>query len=126
MYHPIGRDPGSIPPAWSALAIPGASMQLAPALFKYARFYRCVMASDAIKAIEWYQKRDGFHPLTCSVDSIHDLLVPRDDGKKVVLVCPTCGKVQDFIPAVVLMLYDEHVRKKGNYAGIRVQGTTAP
>lgn len=36
-----------------------------------------------------------FHPLTCGVDSNHELLVPRMDyqGNKY-LICPTCGYVQ--------------------------------
>lgn len=35
------------------------------------------------------------HPLTCGVDSGHDLLVPRVDcnGNKY-LICPSCGYVQ--------------------------------
>jgi hypothetical protein len=34
------------------------------------------------------------HPMTCGVNSQHDLLVPRLVGHDVYLVCPTCGYLQ--------------------------------
>jgi hypothetical protein len=61
------------------------------------------------KSSEFYEKFEKFcdqifehqcncsvHPLTCGVDSSHLDLVPRITTKgALVLVCPTCGYVQD-------------------------------
>lgn len=44
------------------------------------------------------QTNCSVHPLTCGVDSSHLNLVPRITTKGIlVLVCPTCGYVQDSI-----------------------------
>jgi len=52
---------------------------------------------DSVKA---YQERGDFHPLTCGNDSNHLLLVAKEIDGKVVLVCPECDYVQNWIPNV--------------------------
>ncbi len=54
-----------------------------------------------IKNIENHQANSHVHPLTCGVDSRHEVLVPKEVNGKVVLVCPTCGYLQDNIPACI-------------------------
>lgn len=58
-----------------------------------------------IKAsIERWQANPALHPLTCAVDSNHEVLKPvvepTNDGEYLVLVCPTCGFRQYYIPRV--------------------------
>jgi hypothetical protein len=67
-------------------------------------------ANDLVDAISWYQKQEDVRPLTCIVDSSHALLLPRVDGKSVVLVCPTCGHVQKNVPEVIWRLYNARER----------------
>jgi len=62
--------------------------------------------NELMDAITWYQQQGDSHPLTCGIDSRHDLLVPRIDGNDVVLVCPTCGNVQQYIPEGIVELHD--------------------
>ncbi len=40
------------------------------------------------------QCNNNQHPMTCGVNSQHELLVPRLSGSNVFLVCPTCGYLQ--------------------------------
>lgn len=47
--------------------------------------------------INRYQKGGYFHPLTCRVDSGHDLLIAQvvpELNNQVVLRCPICGFIQ--------------------------------
>lgn len=58
-----------------------------------------------IKAsIERWQANPAFHPLTCGEDSNHEplnpVVEPTNDGERLVLVCPTCGYRQDYIPSI--------------------------
>ena len=55
-----------------------------------------------VAAVQGWQANPAVHPLTCGNDSSHELLVAEKRGRKVVLVCPTCGHVQDWIPTVVI------------------------
>jgi hypothetical protein len=59
------------------------------------------------KVSEW-QSAGFVHELTCAIDSRHASLVAEEIGERVVLVCPTCGHIQDHIPACVL---GDHVEK---------------
>ena len=53
---------------------------------------------DARLAFERHQNNPFVHPYTCGVDSRHENLVMRFtyQGKRI-LVCPTCGYVQELI-----------------------------
>jgi hypothetical protein len=62
---------------------------------------------ELVHRVRLWQCNPLVHPLTCAADSCHDLLRPeirRDDGGGdiVVLICPTCGFIQSWIPSVVL------------------------
>lgn len=61
-----------------------------------------------LDAIKFWQSDDMLHPLTCGVNSDHELLEGRMDGDNVVLVCPECGYVQNFVPDVVNVHYMEN------------------
>lgn len=54
-----------------------------------------------IEAIESWQNNSMFHPLTCGVDSRHEVLRGEIRDGEVKLCCPTCGWVQNGIPAVI-------------------------
>ncbi len=58
-----------------------------------------------VKAIEEWQKNDRMHPMTCGMDSKHELLVPRTEDGTVVLKCPTCGLRQHYVPDIVYESY---------------------
>lgn len=59
-----------------------------------------------LAAIDFWQDEVPFHPLTCGVDSNHAELRGKPDADgDVVLVCPTCGRVQDYIPEPVTNAY---------------------
>ena len=54
-----------------------------------------------IEAVQRYQRNPFIHPLTCGVDSCRaDLRAVERDGR-VVLACPICGQVQEWIPEYV-------------------------
>jgi hypothetical protein len=56
---------------------------------------------EQMEAVRWFQQRTHIHPLTCRQNSNHDLLVPAVKGEDAVLVCPTCGFLQEHIPSFV-------------------------
>jgi len=58
--------------------------------------------ADIIRIVSKWQAAGFIHELTCRVDSRHEALVPVEREGRVVLACPTCGAVQEHIPAVVL------------------------
>lgn len=59
-------------------------------LFEFDNFYNLVKKHQSNKFV---------HPLTCGVDSNHENLVARITTSGImVLVCPTCGYVQDTLP----------------------------
>jgi len=58
--------------------------------------------AQKIANIQAWQNAGYVHELTCGVDSRHEALVPEERDGEVILVCPTCQKVQTFIPPVVL------------------------
>lgn len=51
-----------------------------------------------LKRIRLYQENPLFHELTCGNDSNHGTLKGEMIKDKVVLVCPDCDYVQDYIP----------------------------
>lgn len=63
------------------------------------------VASRALRtllAVRAWQDRAEVHPLTCGVDSRHAPLLPAlAPDEQVVLVCPTCGYMQTFVPDAV-------------------------
>lgn len=56
---------------------------------------------EYVRRVLEYQKNPHVHPLTCENDSSHELLIPGFKGTNVILYCPTCGYVQDWIPEIV-------------------------
>jgi len=57
---------------------------------------------EIIEAVKRHQSRPYFHPLTCAVSSHHEILEAIERDKRVVLRCPTCGWIQEWIPEFVL------------------------
>ena len=57
---------------------------------------------DIIRIVTKYQNAGLIHELTCAVDSRHLALEAAERAGKVVLVCPTCGEIQEDIPPFVL------------------------
>jgi hypothetical protein len=57
-------------------------------------------SNELVQRIKKWQANPHFHPLTCGVDSGHEILEPVEKDGKVSLVCPTCGWVQSYMPAV--------------------------
>jgi hypothetical protein len=73
-------------------------------------------AEEKIAVIDFWQDEVPFHPLTCRVESSHAELRgiygnPTEDEPDVVLHCPTCGHVQNWIPDVVLRAYEQRERR---------------
>ena len=66
---------------------------------------------EKIDAINRWQTNGSYHPLTCGVDSGHEVLTPfiDENDNNVVLKCPTCGYIQNWIPTVI---YDSYVKEK--------------
>jgi hypothetical protein len=52
--------------------------------------------------VQAWQASPDVHPLTCGNESSHRLLVAEKRGRKVVLTCPDCDYLQDWIPNVVI------------------------
>lgn len=61
---------------------------------------------EKIQAIWYWQNKVPFHPLTCGVQSSHAELVGQEKDGNVILVCPTCGYEQDYVPSVVYTTYE--------------------
>lgn len=57
---------------------------------------------EKISAVTRWQTAGYVHPLTCGVNSGHENLRAVERDGRVILECPTCGYVQEDIPAVVL------------------------
>lgn len=68
---------------------------------------------EQIAAINFWQDETYFHPLTCGVKSSHEDLRGKERDGNVVLVCPTCGHEQKWIPGYVFDVYRhrEHIIK---------------
>lgn len=64
-----------------------------------------------IEKVNLWQSAGFVHPLTCGKNSSHLNLVPEERNDKVVLACPNCNYVQDWIPDYVLTTYVEVVRE---------------
>ena len=60
---------------------------------------------EIIQRVNAWQSNPRIHPLTCKNNSNHALLEPKEEDGKVVLECPTCGYVQNWIPDVILRAY---------------------
>jgi hypothetical protein len=59
-------------------------------------------------AIEWWQRQDELHPLTCSGGGGPCSDVKRESvvrGCRVVLLCPDCGHIQTKVPDCVILAY---------------------
>lgn len=48
-----------------------------------------------------FQTAGYVHPMTCGVDSSHALLMGVIQNREVILKCPTCGYVQNWVPPMV-------------------------
>jgi len=57
---------------------------------------------EIIDQINKWQNSKSIHPLTCGNNSRHENLVPKERDNKVVLACPDCDYIQEWIPEVVL------------------------
>lgn len=51
-----------------------------------------------LERIRKWQEEPVFHELTCGNDSGHELLKGEVRENKIVLVCPSCEYVQEYIP----------------------------
>ena len=54
-----------------------------------------------LSSIKKYQNCIYVHPLTCGTDSNHSLLEGRILNGNVVLVCPDCDYIQEWVPDIV-------------------------
>lgn len=59
---------------------------------------------ELIKRIKGWQSNPYVHPLTCGVDSRHEVLDAVEKDGEVILSCPTCGWVQNPLPMVVMSM----------------------
>lgn len=59
--------------------------------------------AEIIQKVKDHQSNQYLHPLTCRVDSLHENLVAEERDNKVVLVCPTCKHVQEWIPEAIFI-----------------------
>ncbi|MBU0750516.1 hypothetical protein KKH15_03315 [Patescibacteria group bacterium] len=60
--------------------------------------------AEIIERVKAWQDNPRGHPMSCDIDSEHKPLVPAEDEGSVVLVCPDCGYIQNFVPSAVLGL----------------------
>ncbi|MBX4204810.1 MAG: hypothetical protein KW788_01315 [Candidatus Doudnabacteria bacterium] len=67
--------------------------------------------AELIARISRFQNIGHFHPLTCQKESSHEQLRGEEREGQVVLVCPTCGHVQDQVPAFMKVDEFEEVLK---------------
>ena len=58
--------------------------------------------AEIIEKVVAWQAAGFVHELTCRINSQHEALVAEERRFRVVLVCKTCGHIQDWIPEVVL------------------------
>ena len=65
---------------------------------------------ELVRRVSEWQSNKFVHPLTCGVDSRYDVLRAEERGGKVVLVCPTCGWVQEYMPIVISGVTDERLK----------------
>lgn len=64
---------------------------------------------EKLRAIEQWQTSGMIHPLTCRVQSTHDLLVAYvEDDDVTGLKCITCGFIQKPVPVMVYDALDDH------------------
>ena len=75
---------------------------------------------DQINAINWWQKQEYFHSLTCGMNSRHGLLLPNVYIDKkypqimfVGLRCPICGYRQLFVPKCIYTAYYDYLKRTG-------------
>lgn len=62
-------------------------------------------ADQIIEAVEWYQKQDLLHPLTCGKNSTHKLLYITKEKNNLILKCPDCDYTQNYIPESIMGWY---------------------
>lgn len=70
--------------------------------FKDNQYFGELTIEEIVQRVIGWQNFPYTHPLTCEKDSTHDVLIPGFKRYNVILYCPTCGYVQDWIPGVVL------------------------
>ena len=56
---------------------------------------------EKMMAVAYWQEAGIVHPLTCGNQSMHEELIAHEHKGEVILLCPTCGYRQTFIPACV-------------------------
>jgi hypothetical protein len=64
-----------------------------------------------VQKIKAWQNAGFLHPMTCGKDSKHAPLVAQATSNEVVLKCPDCDYVQEYIPDAVLRSEPEDLRK---------------
>lgn len=57
---------------------------------------------EIIEKVARYQNSGYFYPLTCGNEECRGVLTVQEKDKKVILVCPSCGYVQEHIPEEIL------------------------
>lgn len=65
---------------------------------------------QVVDKVNLWQNAGFVHPLTCGKNSRHRDLVPEERRGKVVLTCPNCDYIQNWIPDYVLTNYVEVVQ----------------
>lgn len=60
---------------------------------------------EKLAAIDFWQDEAPFHPLTCGVQSSHEILRGREVNGEVILYCPTCADEQGWVPGIVYKAY---------------------
>lgn len=59
---------------------------------------------EKIELIKRWQKNDNVHSLTCGNDSSHSPLYAIEENEKVVLKCPDCDYVQNWVPEILYQI----------------------
>ncbi|HTP57230.1 MAG TPA: hypothetical protein VMJ72_03100 [Candidatus Paceibacterota bacterium] len=66
--------------------------------------------AEKLAHIKTWQESGVVHPLTCGADTCRQNLVGREVDGTIVLACPDCSYVQEYIPDVVLSDYAKDLR----------------
>lgn len=72
---------------------------------------------DNIRLYQLDSKKGFVHPLTCGLNSKHNILIPTEEEKKVVLKCEECGYIQHSIPAMCMMWSEMSILRKSLVEG---------
>lgn len=63
---------------------------------------------EIINKVKAWQTSEYLHPLTCTN---HHILEPIEVLGKVILSCPSCNYIQEWIPEIVLTNFIERIKK---------------